>query len=126
MCSWTATISSSSAGMVPSTVLTLVIRSPQGSKGVGGCADVCLAHGQQAARVVHEDAAGVFFAQAPGLEERHERGQDVAVGQVVLRQALGHADRVAREDDLVGMAGLDELEHEFGALVVGEVVRMVV
>src|SRR6188472_3872915 len=127
MCSWTATISSSSAGMVPSTVLTLVIRSlTSGVRKLFVWADGCLAHGQQVARVVHEDALGVLVAQALVLEEGCERGHDVAERQVVVGLPLGHADRVARKDDFVGMAGRNELEHQFGPVMVGEVVRVVV
>ncbi len=41
------------------------------------------------------------------LQERDERRQHVGVGDVSLRQALGDADRIARQQDPVAVAGVD-------------------
>ena len=88
--------------------------------------DRASAHGEQAGRVVHEDPLGVLLGQALALQEGDETLQDVTEGQVVVRQALGHADRVGGQKDLVRVAVGDQVQHQDGTLLVGEVAGVVV
>src|SRR5690606_38869872 len=79
-------------------------------------------HRQQGARVRFEDPPRVLLADAARRQQGDERGEDVAVGQVVAGVAISHYGGAGGKQDPAGMDLTDQLGDEVGAFGVREVV----